>query len=31
MIDIISKRCFHENCDKKPSYNYILEKNPKYC
>ena len=31
MIDIISKRCEHENCDIRPSYNYKNEKIGIYC
>ena len=31
MVNVVSKRCFQDNCDKQPIYNYQYEKVAKYC
>ena len=31
MIDVKSKRCLEENCNKQPCYNYINKKVVIYC
>ena len=31
MIDVIHKKCEHDNCDTRPTYNYKGEKKGIYC
>jgi hypothetical protein len=31
MIDVTSKKCLHEKCNKHPSFNLPNEKTPIYC
>ena len=28
MVDVKNKKCYYENCDKQPNYNYLNNKHP---